>query len=104
MSKAVDYKGYKIIIKWGVGFEIMKEYRGKYFELSRQNFHFTDLDQPLQRACNYIDQYPGRLESKFKYEFILFCEELHNNPGDQAYTGVDISYYLKAYKKLNNNI
>lgn len=100
--KSQDYKGYRIVLRDGqeCGFDILKEYRGKFFKLSYQNFYWSNPDQPLQRAAAYIDQYACRLEEKFKKYFIEFCQEVHDNPHGYGGTKIDVVYYLKAYKKI----
>lgn len=98
-----EYKGYIVVIEWGAGFKIMKLFKGWNFVLLSKNFHFTNQDEALQRACEFIDSHPDKLVEIFKPLFIDLCNKIHADP--KNYLGkfdIDVKYYLKAYKKLND--
>lgn len=97
-----NYKNFIIRINYGEdsGFDILKHVRGKDFILVNKKFHFTKVDEPLQRACNMVDKHEVKLIEKFKEDFTAFCKDVSLRFNVYAITGVDFRYFMKCHDKL----
>jgi hypothetical protein len=66
----VDYKGYKIKLQFkrfsGGRSTIFKPVEKKWYSLRDDNWNFINPDELLQRAKNYIDNFPERLELRLQ--------------------------------------
>lgn len=105
-TRTQEYKGYKIIVQYnfgvGDGYSIIKHVKGRDFLLNKKDFSFNNTDVAFNRACMYINRNFSDLNEVFQKEFIAFTKRLKENPQIAANTKIDLKYYLKAYRALQD--